>query len=180
MEPWYTKIAGLIPRKLINGAVIVAVLLVIWYFGGSDNSVDESVRDTTGEVVEAGTVGAFVLQVGDCLIMPDAFFEEEPNDYEFVDLNVVPCTELHDAQIAGEYVMEDGDYPGDEYFSNDGKFNEICWDKYDAFTKTSLDEPPHLLTLQYPTSEGWLDGDRKIQCVFFMADGGKLGASIEG
>jgi hypothetical protein len=178
MEPWYTKIAGLIPRKFVNGAVIVAVLLVIWYFGESDSSVDETVRDTTGEVVEAGTVGALILQLGDCLNFPGEFSEE--NVFRFSETKVVPCTELHDAQIVGEYLIDDGDYPGNDFFTNYDETNNICWDKYDAFTDTSLNEPPHEYHLLYPSEDSWLQGDRNLQCMFYMSDGGKLGASLEG
>ena len=179
MEPWYTKIAGLIPRKFVNGAVIVAVLLVIWYFGESDSSVDETVRDTTGEVIEAGTVGALILQVGDCLVLPNKLLDEPGT--VFTDLEVVPCIELHDAQIGGEYVMDDGEYPGDDFFQNSEEIEKVCIDKYFEFTNVNLTDSPHTLDWFYPTEDGWLQlGDRTVQCLFMMQDGGKLGASLEG
>jgi hypothetical protein len=178
MEPWYTKIAGLIPRKFVNGVVIVVVLLVIWNFNESDSSVDETVRDTTGEVVEAGTVGALAFQLGDCLVFPSSYSVNEESS--ITKLEVVPCTELHDAQIVGEYLMNDGDFPGDAFITEYEKANNICWDKYDAYTKTSLDAPPHSYNLLHPSEESWLQGDRELQCLFSRNDGGKLGASLEG
>jgi hypothetical protein len=178
MEPWYTKIAGLIPRKFVIGVLILAFFYVVGNFSDTDSGVDETVRDTTGEVVEAGTVDALILQLGDCLVFPSDLLDEPGT--VFTDMEVVPCTELHDAQIGGEHVMDDGDFPGLDFFQNSEDLDGVCIDKYIEFTKTSLTESPHLVSYFYPTEDSWLQGDRTVQCIFMMADGEKLGASLEG
>lgn len=174
----FMNVLRIIMRSILFRIAIFAILGLFGYSRVSDSKVDETTRDSAGEVTQAGVVGSLVLQFRDCLVFPNDSFKTEAYS-EFSQLKVVPCTELHDGQIGGVHVLPDGSYPGANYFS-DEYFRKTCSDDYDAFTKTYLDDPPHLFIPFYPTENSWLEGDREVQCVFTMADGGKLGASIEG
>jgi hypothetical protein len=175
MEPWYTKVGRIILRSVLFRIAIFAVLGLFGYSQVSETEVDKTTRDSNGEVIESGAVGAQVLQFGDCLLFPDGGILGAV----FTKLESVPCTDLHDGQIGGIHVLADGPYPGEDYFENEFG-QKACWDDYDAFTGTQLEEPPHMVVPLFPTEEGWTEGDRDVHCLFVMADEGKLGASIQG
>ena len=176
MEPWYTKIARGISRVVLIRIIILGAVAIFGYFQVADSEKDESTRDASGEVVESGDVGVYVLQIGDCLLYPssvDISGGELPDQ-----LKAVPCTELHNLEVISSHTLADGPYP------SDAKLLELeqtfCWDDYDSYTKTKLASPPHLVQLIYPVETSWANGDREITCTFGMPNNEKLGASIRG
>ena len=50
-------------------------------------------RDGTGSIVDAGSVDAFEVRVGDC------FDDAGANDTEVTSIPGVPCSEPHDVQV---------------------------------------------------------------------------------
>ncbi|MDA3040977.1 MAG: hypothetical protein O3C27_15900 [Actinomycetota bacterium] len=74
-------------------------------FGGANAFDANTTRDESGEIVEAGGLGVFAMEVGDCFQVP---IEDLVQSVE-----AVPCTEPHDAQVYAKFDMPDGPYPGE-------------------------------------------------------------------
>jgi hypothetical protein len=171
--------------KIIFGNVVIRVIVfaafaIYGYFTLSDSERDETVRDKSGEVIEGGDVGALVLQIGDCFQFPKGFIElEEDESQTYEKLSVVPCTDLHDAEIISSRTLFRTDYPGEDAFG--GELSDFCVDDYRSYTGFELyTDGPHLIIPLYPTQEGWDQGDKEILCAVRMENGEKLGASVRG
>jgi len=161
--------------------IIVAAFAIYGYFTLSDSESDETVRDTSGEVIEGGDVGITALQIGDCYQFPTGFIELEENEsLEFEELSVVPCTVPHDAEIFSSKVLSGTYYPGDDAFM--GELSDFCFDDYQSYTGVAFyDDGPHVINLTNPSKEGWEDHGRKtLTCSVAMKNGEKLGASVRG
>lgn len=173
MEPWYTRISRVVLVRL----AIAGVIGIFGYLKVSDSKVDEATRDTSGEVTESGDVGIYVLQIGDCFLYPTSDFSSTAGIIPD-QLKVIPCTELHDAEVGGNHTLPDGPFPGVSKFAE--LEQSLCRDDYNAYTKTNLESPPHGGQSFYPTEESWANGDRLFTCTFSFISGEKLGASIRG
>src|SRR5262245_50679574 len=69
---------------------------------------DHTTRDEAGEVVEAGEVGAFRIQLGDCI-------ESIAPTGEFESVTAVPCSEPHTAEVYAAFNLladVDAAFPG--------------------------------------------------------------------
>jgi hypothetical protein len=138
---------------------------------------DETTRDENGEVIKSGEVGIFSLKVGDCFqFTSDDFASKEDNLP--LSLPVVPCTDLHDGEVISVFDLPYGLYPTNYEFKKIQ--DEKCWDEYELYTKTNLEETPHLMQLFYPLEESWNDGNREVTCTVSLPDGERLGASVRG
>lgn len=169
--------------KIIFGNVVFRVIVfaafaIYGYFTLSDSESDDTVRDKSGEVIEGGDVGVLVLQIGDCYQWPEEF-KGSTESVEMEQFNVVPCTDLHDAEIISARTLFRTDYPGEDAFG--GELSDFCVDDYRSYTGFELyADGPHSITPLYPTQEGWDQGDKEILCAVGMENGEKLGASVRG
>ena len=182
MEPWYTKIASVISRVVLFRIIILGAVTIFGYFQVADSEKDESVRDESGEVVEAGDVGVFVLKVGDCLQLPSEFKSQLLGDTgeisNYASFSAVPCTELHDAELYSIKTTNKNEFPGEEALFDE--FSGSCVDEYFTYSGIEFDSSPHDVFPMVPTADSWLQGDREIQCFAFLVNGEQLGASIKG
>ena len=74
-------------KRVIAGTVIGAVAI----FGGAGLFDDDTVRGDSGEIIEGGGLGVFVMQDGDCFNLPDGD--------SVVSIEGVPCGDPHDAEV---------------------------------------------------------------------------------
>lgn len=159
-----------------SAAVVVAGLLagcgsISSLLGGAERDAD------TGEVTDGGTESVFDIEVGDCLLEPEA-----END-EVIDIAVVPCDETHDYEFFYEYDLDLGEeYPGEDAIAEDA--NAACaGDAFEEFVGVSFDESASLWpTYYYPQPESWKQGDRTIQCLLYESsdDDGAAVVQVEG
>jgi hypothetical protein len=182
MEPWYTKIASAISRVVLIRIIILGAVAIFGYFQVADSEKDESVRDESGEIVEAGDVGVLVLKVGDCVQLPSEFKSQLLGNTEelmtFTSFSAVPCTELHDAELYSTKTTNKNEFPGEEALFDE--FSGPCVDEYSTYSGIEFDSSPHDVFPMVPTADSWLQGDREIQCFAFLVNGEQLGASIKG
>ena len=181
MEPWYTKIARGISRVVLIRIIILGAVAIFGYFQVADSEKDESIRDVSGEVVEAGEVGVFVLKVGDCVQLPSEFKSQllgnTGETSNITSFSAVPCTELHDAELYSIKTTNKNEFPGAEALFDE--FSDSCIDEYLTYSGIEYDLSPHSAFPVVPTAESWEQGDRVIQCFAILANGEQLGASIK-
>lgn len=146
-------------------AGLVTVALGVTLAGCNLSTADTTTRDESGEITEAGTVGVFQLQEGDCLIVedvPDSNNLETTSDY-----GAVPCEDEH----TGEVILVDDDFysaaaefPGEEAAFAQGQ--ESCVSAIEDYTQTSFDDSPYDVITLVPTSASWTEiDDRELVCV---------------
>jgi len=175
------NILRIIVRSILFRIVIFAVLGLFGYSRVSDSNVDETVRDSVGEVVQAGDVGVLVLKVGDCVQLPPEFKSQllgtttEP--FTFSSFSAVPCTELHDAELFSISTLNLSEFPGEDALLD--KFSDSCLGDYATYSGVDYDLSPHIVFPIVPTADGWEQGDRALQCFAIMENGEQLGATIK-
>lgn len=154
-------------KRIIASTVIGAVAI----FGGAGIFDDDTVRGEDGEITEAGGLGVFVMQQGDCFNLPDGD--------QVVSIEGVPCSQPHDAQVYAMFDLDDGDYPGQTAI--DVASDAGCYDRFAAFVGRSYESSILGIYSLQPSEEGWdeLD-DREVVCSVASTDGSKLIGSQAG
>lgn len=153
--------------KRIIGAAVVAVAA----FGGAGAFDDNTVRDDTGAIVESGGLGAFAIQIGDCINLPE--------DTDIVmSLEAIPCSQPHDAEAFFSFDLADTAWPGDDAVGEDAWLG--CYEPFGTYVGTVWDDSAlDYWTLQ-PTMESWQElDDREVTCALTTVDGSKLTGSMK-
>jgi hypothetical protein len=127
------------------------------------------------------TTRAVDLQIGDCFgVLAPGTTQPWPTE-TIITVDVVPCDVSHAYElidVAVHHAPAGADFPGDETLTSYGfegcgaHFEEIVGV---AFTESALD-----VVVYIPTKDGWLLGDRLIQCVAARVDGGPLEGTVVG
>ena len=141
--------------KIVGGVAVAGLGLVgVGYagVGGEDNTV----RDDGGTIVDGGEIGAFRIQVGDCL--------GDIASGEFESAQGLPCDQPHQYEVYFAFNMPDGDFPGDTSVATEG--DERCFQQFETFVGQTYEESIYGFTSLLPTAESWdaLD-DREILCL---------------
>lgn len=142
---------------------------------------DSSTRDDSGEIVESGTLGVLIVRVGDCVLIPSSWRDKKDAVDDVVMVSQVegiPCTELHDAEVVGEINSVDLGFPGETVLFE--RMENFCVNLYESYTGASYMKSPHVVLPLVPTSTSWAQGDRKSQCFALNIEDKQLGASIRG
>jgi Domain of unknown function (DUF4190)/Septum formation len=136
-------IAGLVLSGLWT--LLVAVLVIV-------GLATDAERDPSGRVREAGNESVFDLRVGDCV-----------NDLEEttmeVSVEVVPCSQAHDAEVISSFELPGSDYPGEDSIFRVA--DRRCSRELDAVAGAQGGEPFYF----YPTEQSWGTGDRQVNCI---------------
>lgn len=132
---------------------------------GNDAKRDEP----GGQITESAQADVFSLTAGDCVNAADM-------SGMVSEVEAMPCTDPHDAQIIAEYEYPKGDYPGDDEFAT--KAETFCVDEFATFVGISYDESEFELGPLTPTEQSWKMGDRVLQCVVISAE--PITTSFEG
>lgn len=143
--------------RLVGGAAVAGIAI----FGGVTATGDDTTRDESGEITEAGGLGIFAMQDGDCFMIPSE---------EFVtSVEAVPCTDRHDAQkFATVRVPYVGEY--DEMAILESAW-ETCAESFEAFVGVSYAESALYLDAFTPTEDGWAQSDREALCLIVPETG---------
>ena len=178
-EGWTAPPSSGSRRTMVVAAVFVGVFLLVSgvaaFLLRDAGSVDDPFAPAgPGDVPvqptpTSGTVvGAFTIELGDCLILP--------SEDEFDEVRRLSCTEPHD----GEVFFVD-DYPGADYPSGDemdAYVDAECRPAFEAFTGSDFDDQ-EVLDLGWfaPTEGSWEDGDHEVLCYLTPVDGGMTSQS---
>lgn len=158
----------------IGGVVVAGVLAVggigayeKWGKGGEDNTV----RGQTGEIVEQGDLGVFVMSIGDC-------FDAESG--EIATTIGIPCSSSHENEYAAEYLLTTDVFPGRDVLSSQSE--EQCLPLVSSYIgdldKAVAKYPNLSWTSIVPTEVSFAAGDRKVSCVIGLSDGARLTESL--
>jgi hypothetical protein len=157
--------------KLVGGAVAGLGVVGLGYAGiaGQDNTT----RDESGAIISEGEVGAFRIQLGDCLNGLSGGLVES--------VEGVPCSEPHSEEVYHAFNLDEGDgtFPGDEVVGTAA--DEGCYAAFEPFVGTTFEESEYGFSSLTPSEESWdeLD-DREVLCLIANYDGTPKTGSAEG
>lgn len=120
--------------------------------GGEDNTT----RNDNGDIVEAGEIGAFRIQLGDCLNGTATGLVES--------MEGVPCSMPHDVEVYHAFLLPGGVFPGATAVSEAA--SEGCYNAFEPFVGHEYETSIYDISSLYPTLESWnqLD-DREVLCL---------------
>lgn len=152
----------------MNRAVAYVVAALGFGIYGAMTGVD---RDESGAIVDAGTLDAFELRLGDCFDDPDVYAEE------FSSLPGVPCNEPHDNEAYAVFDLTMTTYP--EY--DIAEISEAsCLDRFESYVGRDYESSALDVVTMYPTKESWAQNDREVVCALYDMSGEKLVGSAKG
>jgi len=132
-------------------------------------------RDSSGEIVGAGSVGAFEMKVGDCFNDTNAALEGEG----ISSVPAVPCGESHDNEVYALFEVQSADFPGDTRM--DELAFEGCLERFERFVGKDYDSSVLDIYTVYPTRESWAQvNDREVICAVYDMNLAKLEGSVRG
>ena len=124
-------------------------------------AVDNTTRDNSGSIVEAGELGAFVMQVGDC-------FFDLPQDTDAIStVPGVPCTEAHHWQVVHKENISLDEY---NLSSVSELASQVCDYALQEIASTlsyakQTEYQNALISSLQPTEGSWLKEDRTVDCL---------------
>ncbi len=148
--------------KGIVRAAAGAVGIGVAAFAGTGAFDDNTTRDEAGAIVEAGGLGAFQMQVGDCFNDPEDLTAELVASVEGV-----PCHEPHDNEVFAEFDVSYAVFPGQDEVYDDALWR--CLDHFEAYVGNDYESSSLALSALTPSDGSWVEGDREVTC--FVYDG---------
>lgn len=153
-------------RNWAIGVVVAAGALGANYFMRAD-------RDASGAIVDAGSVDAFQMHVGDCFDDGSTFTDEEVSS-----VDGVPCAQPHDNEVYAVFDVRTATFPGDRMAE---LAHEGCLERFEPFVGKDYESSSLDIATLYPTSESWSkQNDREVICVVYDVDTKKLTGSVKG
>jgi hypothetical protein len=132
----------------------------------------EADRDDTGAIVDAGTIDAFQIRVGDC------FDDTGMGDGEISSLPGVPCADPHDNEAYAVFNIKSASFPGNDEVSEIAY--DSCMERFDGFVGKDYQSSSLEMFPIYPTAESWAQDDREVICAVYDMNEGKLQGSVKG
>lgn len=162
--PYTDRFGGVVFVLLIVGAVAFFVL-------------SQASRDSSGDIVRAGNISAFDIQLGDCL--SDEGLKGGADGTEISGVHAVPCEDPHDDEVFAVLDLELDTFPeGDAMF--DIAFDE-CLTRFEPFVGRGYQSSSLDIQVMYPTLQSWNEAnDREVVCVLFDVDHSTLEGSMKG
>lgn len=136
------------------------VLLALMVATGGARDFWEGFKDGAGGSGDS----AFSLEVGECFDTPSGSLKGLA-----VDVDKVPCSGGHDAEVFADFEMAEADYPGDDALADEA--DRRCSLLRNTYAMDSWAVPENVGVYSFtPTSQSWLRGDREVSCLFGDAD----------
>ena len=156
---------------LVVGVLLIAGWVALIVAAATGALDDDPGRDSSGHVVQSGTVTVNQLKLGDCF--DQSVTPKNGASVHVTTVHVVPCSESHDWEVFHTFMLTDGAYPGE---SDASRFAEGgCLDAYQPFTGAAHSASSPSLLFLYPLQTQWSAGDRKVTCVLGNVGGGFTG-----
>lgn len=123
-----------------------------------------------------GGCGAFeaevpTAEVGECL--QQEFLAGDEVD----EIPVLDCSEEHDSQVVGVFDAREGDYPGEEEWTQ--IVTDGCLPAFEEFVGVDYGDSELRVSQLTPAEDLWDDGDREVLCLAYL-DGETTTESFEG
>jgi hypothetical protein len=144
-------------KKVVGWGTVAGVAV----FGGVTAFGDDTTRNEQNEIIESGGLGAFSIEVGDCLNVPS---EEGYSVVQSVE--GVPCTQPHNAQAYAIFDLTgfSDAFPGSAAFEEQAA--QGCYDRFQSFVGISYEQSALYINFLEPTEDSWVNlDDREILCV---------------
>jgi hypothetical protein len=155
-------------KRWLAGAVVAGVAV----FGGVSAFGDDTLRDSTGSIVEGGGVGAFVIKNGDCINLPS-------NAAQVQSVEGVPCSSAHDAEVYYLFDLAGDAYPGPDWVSESAVNG--CLTAFHPFVGKAYEQSELDIYWLEPTEDSWNEiDDREIACMVVALDSSKLTGTMRG
>ena len=138
------------------------------------NSFVQVDRDSSGAIVEEGSLDAFQMRVGDCFDDGSAFTEDS-SDVDSVP--GVPCSKPHDNEVYAVFDVKEKSFPGD---GMPDMAQEACQARFEAFVGKDYESSSLDIATLYPSRESWQQNDREVICAVYDLDAKKLTGSVQG
>ncbi|MER6356983.1 DUF4190 domain-containing protein [Streptomyces sp. NPDC001634] len=152
---------GLAIGGIVMSSIGLAVLVTAFATGGAHDFWEgfrDGARNTRGNGV------TFSVQKGECFNAPGGSLEGEASD-----VDKVPCSGSHQAEVFADFSLPGGGYPGDEAVGRTA--DDKCYALQDAYTMDFWAVPESVGVYYFtPTRESWSYGDREVTCMFGSAD----------
>lgn len=156
------------PLSILGTSVAVAIVILL---GVYLYNTRPAARSDAGEVVASGTEAVTDLRVGDCI-------RDELQDGTFSSVVVVPCSDLHDAEVYAVFAIALTN------FSESGvaqEADEGCFERLDDYLGSAPWSASLEISSFVPTSSSWSAGDRTVTCMLgdsAPTTGSKRGTAI--
>ena len=138
-------------RNVITGVVGVGIV------SAGAFALDTTTRDESGVIVEAGDLGVFDFQVGDCLT------DLPGGNGEVGQAIGTPCSEPHEFEVFAETYLPDTSEILPTNISEQG--DEFCLSQFRPFVGVDFDYSVLGITTLVPTKESWASGDKELTCL---------------
>ena len=134
-------------------------------------ALDNTGRDSSGSIVDAGEIGVFSLQVGDCL-----------NDFPSIDELQgglvseglgVPCSTPHQYEVFYETFFD----KNDSVLDIESAAGDVCLEQFEGYVGASYRLSSLDFVFFIPSEESWEQGDRELTCLLTSEDGTPLAGS---
>lgn len=150
-----------------NWAVYLAAIAGFAIYGAS-TSAD---RDSSGAIVEGGSIGAFNVQVGDC-------FNDVSFDDEVSSVPGVPCAEPHDNETYAVFDVSVTSYPEGDGMSE--LAFESCMKRFESYVGKDYESSSLDITTMFPSPQSWRENDREVICAVYDMNAVKLTGTAKG
>jgi uncharacterized protein YecA (UPF0149 family) len=143
-------------KRLVAGGAVLAIGAGVWGIAGEDHTT----RDDSGTIIEAGQLGAFVTQLGDC-------FESLPNEELITTVPGVSCNSAHHWQVFYKGDLSLSFFDSTEVENATSELcssalnriaDELSYEKVDEYQNASM-------AWLNPTAESWDKEDRTVDCL---------------
>lgn len=148
-------------------AVYLAAIVGFAIYGASTNAD----RDSSGAIVEEGSIGAFNVQVGDC-------FDDVTSFEEVSSVPGVPCSDPHDNETYAVFDVGVASYPEGEGMSE--LAFESCMAQFEAYVGKDYESSSLDITTMFPSEQSWAQDDREVICAVYDMNAEKLTGTARG
>lgn len=135
------------------------------------NAYTDADRDSSGAIIDGGSVDVFDIKVGDC-------FNDGSSLDEVSSLPGVPCSEPHDNEAYAVFNMTAASYPSEDEMWE--MAYDACLDRFEGFVGKDYESSQLDIYTLYPSAEGWKQNDREVICAVYDMDAAKLEGSVRG
>ncbi|MGW1611052.1 DUF4190 domain-containing protein [Streptomyces sp. NPDC002285] len=154
----------------VAGSVLSCVGLVLWSLLLSTGAASDFWGGFKGAASGEGT--AFALAKGDCFNSSTGSLQGRTYD-----VDEVPCTGRHDAEVVAVVKVPDGSFPGDDELADVA--DDKCYEQAGLYALDAWALPDGVeVYYLVPTRQSWRFGDRAITCMFGSTDGKPLAESL--
>lgn len=143
---------GLAIAGIVLSGVWVLVLIIAAVVGG----LDDAKRDSSGTVVDSGTVNTADLEVGDCL-------NDLKAGTDVLDIPAVSCAEPHEGEVYAVVEFSGSEFPGEDALSE--RAQRRCLRELRSVAPDVVRDPAYGVFWFQPTDFTWARGDRDLACV---------------